>query len=179
MLVAGTKLDQLPHGDGEGEPGHHHGVLPATPGYNIHVYPGTHLLQKSLRDAKNGLCKVNRSQQKTLSLGVGDLLVFHSSLGHAGAKLNDTNAKKSLEIRQNLIDITWFSGANEGTRVTDLAIHFDVEDKILSGEITFERAQATGATEQLRLKEDEDYIPGFNGDDNSCPDGIDGSRQEA
>ena len=145
----GTDMDQLPHGDGE--PGHHHGVLPATPGYKIHVYPGTHLLHKSFREAKNGLYKVNRRLRKTLTLEQGQVLIFHSSLGHAGASSNETNGKKYLEINQNSIDINWFCGANKGKRVTDLAMHFDIEDKFSSrGTIL-----RNGFIEQLRLREEE------------------------
>ena len=88
-------------------------------------------------------------EQKTLKLKVGDLLLFQSSLGHCGGRSNDRNTCIPLGFDQDSIDIKWFSEKNSKKRVTDMALHFDLQDKFCGD--TPASSYSTGRVELMRL----------------------------
>ena len=143
----GMGFNQRVHADTE--PGNYHGVFVATPDYEIHLFPGTHLLHKSRSEAKDNKYFVTVDEQKTLKLKVGDLLLFQSSLGHCGGRSNDRNTCIPLGFDQDSIDIKWFSEKNSKKRVTDMALHFDLQDKFCGD--TPASSYSTGRVELMRL----------------------------
>ena len=146
----GARGVQRVHGHGDGAPGHHHGVLPATSGYKIDVYPGTHLVHKSFAEARADKHMVNSNQKEELRLKRGDLLLFHSSMAHAGASLNRKNMKVKMDFLED-VSVDWFPPDKRAQKITDMALHFDIEDATLGK--TFASESETGRLAQLRIHE--------------------------
>ena len=124
----GLKEFQTVHADSG--PGNYHAVCPMTAEYEIVIYPGTHLLHETREAAKNDQYYVTPTVKTTLYLQVGQILVFHSNIGHCGGRAGRRKKEDKKQFIESDINIDWFNGKKSGKEVSDLAMHYGIENTL-------------------------------------------------